>query len=142
MNISKFTKKSMEAINQCEKIAYDYGNQEIDQEHLLYALLTGEDSLIFKLIEKMDIQKEYFINRVEEALQKCVKVQGGDLRVSAALNKVLVKSEDEAKAMGDEYVSVEHIFLTLIKEPNKAVKEIFREFGITWDRFLQVLSTV
>lgn len=142
MNISKFTKKSMEAINQCEKIAYDYGNQEIDQEHLLYALLTGEDSLIFKLIEKMDIQKEYFINRVEEALQKCVKVQGGDLRVSAALNKVLVKSEDEAKAMGDEYVSVEHIFLTLIKEPNKAVKEIFREFGITRDRFLQVLSTV
>ena len=142
MNISKFTKKSMEAINQCEKIAYDYGNQEIDQEHSLYALLTGEDSLIFKLIEKMDIQKEYFINRVEEALQKCVKVQGGDLRVSAALNKVLVKSEDEAKAMGDEYVSVEHIFLTLIKEPNKAVKEIFREFGITRDRFLQVLSTV
>ena len=142
MNISKFTKKSMEAINQCEKIAYDYGNQEIDQEHLLYALLTGEDSLILKLIEKMDIQKEYFINRVEEALQKCVKVQGGDLRVSAALNKVLVKSEDEAKAMGDEYVSVEHIFLTLIKEPNKAVKEIFREFGITRDRFLQVLSTV
>lgn len=142
MNISKFTKKSMEAINQCEKIAYDYGNQEIDQEHLLYALLTGEDSLILKLIEKMDIQKEYFINRVEEALNRCVKVQGGDLRVSAALNKVLVKAEDEAKAMGDEYVSVEHIFLTLIKEPNKAVKELFREFGITRDRFLQALSTV
>lgn len=142
MNISKFTKKSVEAINQCEKLAYEYGNQEIGQEHLLYSLLVCEDSLILKLIAKMDIQKEYFVNRVEEALKKCVKVQGGELRISNDMNKVLISAEDESKAMGDEYVSVEHIFLSIIKYPSKAVREIFKEFGITRDRFLQALSTV
>lgn len=142
MNINKFTKKSIEAIQQCEKLAYEYGNQEIGQEHLLYSLLTEEDSLILKLISKMEIQKEYFLGRVEEALQKCVKVQGGQLRISNDTNKVLISAEDEAKSMGDEYVSVEHIFLTLIKYPNKAVKAIFDEFGITRERFLQALSTV
>lgn len=142
MNIDRFTKKSIEAIQQCEKLAYEYGNQEIGQEHLLYSLLTEDDSLILKLISKMEIQKEYFVNRVEEALQKCVKVQGGQLRISNDLNKVLISADDEAKAMGDEYVSVEHIFLSLIKNPSKAVKAIFTEFGITRERFLQALSTV
>lgn len=142
MNISKFTKKSVEAIEQCEKLAYEYGNQEIGQEHLLYSLLTEDDSLILKLISRMEIQKEYFTDRAEEALKKCVKVQGGNLHISNDLNKVLISAEDESKAMGDEYVSVEHIFLTLIKYPNKAVKEIFTEFGITRERFLQALSTV
>lgn len=142
MNIDRFTKKSIEAIQQCEKLAYEYGNQEIGQEHLLYSLLTEDDSLILKLISKMEIQKEYFVNRVEEALQKCVKVQGGQLRISNDLNKVLISADDEAKAMGDEYVSVEHIFLSLIKNPSKAIKAIFTEFGITRERFLQALSTV
>ena len=142
MNISKFTQKSIEAVQQCEKLAYEYGNQEIDEEHLLYSLLTVEDSLILKLISKMEIQKEYFLNRVQEALQKCVKVQGGTLHISNDMNKVLINAEDEAKKMGDEYVSVEHIFLTLIEYPNKAVKAIFKEFGITRERFLQALSTV
>ena len=142
MNIQKFTQKSMEAVERCQKLAYEYGNQEIEQEHLLYALLTGEDSLILKLIEKMEIQKEYFVGRVESALNKRVKVQGGQVYVGQMLNKVLLASEDEAKQMGDEYVSVEHLFLAMLKEPNKEIKEIFREFGITRDRFLQALSTV
>ena len=142
MNISKFTQKSIQAVQDCEKLAYEYGNQEIEQEHLLYALLTGEDSLILKLIEKMEIQKEYFVGRVESALNKRVKVQGGQVYVGQMLNKVLLASEDEAKQMGDEYVSVEHLFLAMLKDPNKEIKEIFREFGITRDRFLQALSTV
>ena len=142
MNISKFTQKSIQAVQDCEKLAYEYGNQEIEQEHLLYALLTGEDSLILKLIEKMEIQKEYFVGRVESALNKRVKVQGGQVYVGQMLNKVLLASEDEAKQMGDEYVSVEHLFLAMLKNPNKEIKEIFREFGITRDRFLQALSTV
>lgn len=142
MNISKFTQKSIEAVNGCEKLAYEYGNQEIEQEHLLYSLLTMEDSLILKLIEKMEINKEYFVNRVRTALEKRVKVQGGQLYMGQDLNKVLLHAEDEAKQMGDEYVSVEHLFLSMIKSPNKAVKEIYREFGITRERFLQVLSTV
>ena len=142
MNISKFTQKSLEAVNGMEKLAYEYGNQEIDEEHLLYSLLTQEDSLILKLIEKMEIQKEYFLNRVQSDLEKRVKVSGGQVYISSALNKVLISAEDEAKQMGDEYVSVEHLFLSLIKNPNAAVKELFREFGITRERFLQALYTV
>jgi len=142
MNISKFTQKSMQAVEGCEKLAYEYGNQEIEQEHLLYSLLTVDDSLILKLIEKMEINTQYFVNRVEEALRKRVKVQGGQVYVGQDLNKVLVSAEDEAKALSDEYVSVEHLFLSMIRHPNKAVKELFKEFGITRERFLQVLSTV
>ena len=143
MNINKFTQNSMLAVQNCEKLAYEYGNQEIDQEHLLSSLLTLDDSLIKKLLVKMEIQPEYFMNRVEEALNKKVKVSGDTkLYVSNDLNKVLVNAEDEAKQMGDEYVSVEHLFLALIKFANKGVKELFKEFGITRDRFLQVLSTV
>ena len=142
MNINKFTQKSLQAVNACEKVAYEYGNQEIDQEHLLYSLMHVEDSLIAQLITKMGIAKEYFENSVETALSKKPKVSGGQLYISNSLNKVLVSAEDEAKAMGDEYVSVEHLFLSMIKAPNNGVKEIFREFGITRDRFLQALSTV
>ncbi|MBQ3583179.1 MAG: AAA family ATPase, partial [Lachnospiraceae bacterium] len=142
MNISKYTQKSIEAVNGCEKLAYEFGNQEIDEEHLLYSMLTLEDSLILKLIEKMEINKEHFMNRVREYLEKKVKVQGGNLRISNDLNKVLISAEDEAKQMGDEYISVEHLFLTLIKYPNKGIKEIFKEYGIDRERFLQVLATV
>ncbi len=142
MNISKFTQKSMQAVEKCEKLAYEYGNQEIEQEHMLYSLLTIEDSLILKLIEKMEINKEHFMARAESALQKRVKVQGGQVYVGKDLNKVLISAEDEAKQLGDEYVSVEHIFLSMIKYPNKELKEIFREYGISRERFLQVLSTV
>ncbi|MDO4303553.1 MAG: ATP-dependent chaperone ClpB [Bacillota bacterium] len=142
MNISKFTQKSMQAVEGCEKLAYEYGNQEIEQEHLLYSLLTIDDSLILKLIEKMEINTQHFLNRVEEAVNKRVKVQGGQVHVGQDLNKVLVSAEDEAKALSDEYVSVEHLFLAMIKHPNREVKEIFREYGITRERFLQVLSTV
>ncbi len=142
MNISKFTQKSLEAVNGMEKLAYGYGNQEIDEEHLLYSLLKQDESLILKLIEKMEIQKEYFLNRVQSDLEKRVKVSGGQLYISNALNKVLVSAEDEAKQMGDEYVSVEHLFLSLIRNPNAAIKELFREFGITKERFLQALYTV
>ena len=142
MNISKFTQKSMEAVERCQKLAYEYGNQEIEQEHLLYSLLTIEDSLILSLIEKMEIHKEHFVDRVENALSRRVKVQGGELRVGADLNKVLISAEEEAKHLGDEYVSVEHLFLALLAYPNKAIKEIFTEYGITKERFLQALSTV
>ncbi|MGN0432407.1 MAG: ATP-dependent chaperone ClpB [Lachnospiraceae bacterium] len=142
MNISKFTQKSLEAVEGCQKLAYEYGNQEIEQEHLLYSLLTIEDSLILKLVEKMEINKEHFLGRVENALSKRVKVQGGELQVGQDLNKVLLSAEDEAKQLGDEYVSVEHLFLSLLKYPNKALKEIFKEYGITRERFLQALSTV
>ena len=142
MNINKFTRKSMQAVEDCEKLAYEYGNQEIEQEHLLYALLNLEDSLILKLVEKMEINPPYFVNKVEEALKGRTKVQGGKLYVGQDLNKVLISAEDEAKALSDEYVSVEHLFLAMIKAPNKAIKEIFREFGITRERFLQALSTV
>ena len=142
MNISKFTQKSIQAVQDLEKIAYEYGNQEVEQEHLLYALLTQEDSLILKLIEKMEINKEYFINTVKKALDARVKVSGGDLRFGQYLNKSLVSAEDEARAMGDEYVSVEHLFLSLLKQPSPSMKKIFDEFGITRERFLQALSTV
>ncbi len=142
MNINKFTQKSMQAVEGCEKLAYEYGNQEIEQEHLLYSLLTIDDSLILKLVEKMEINTQYFINKVEEALSKRVKVQGGQIYVGQDLNKVLISAEDEAKALSDEYVSVEHLFLAMIRHPNKAVKELFKEFGIARERFLQVLSSV
>ena len=142
MNISKFTQKSVQAVQDLEKIAYEYGNQEIEEEHLLYALLTQEDSLILKLIEKMEIQKEYFIDTVKRALDARVKVSGGQLHFGQYLNKALVSAEDEAKAMGDEYVSVEHLFLSMLKNPSPSMKKLFNEFGITRERFLQALSTV
>ena len=142
MNIDKFTQKSIEAVNGCEKLAMEYGNQEIEQEHLLYSLLTLDDSLILKLVEKMEIQKDHFVNRAKQALEKRVKVQGGQPYVGQYLNKVLVSASDEAKQMGDEYVSVEHLFLAMIKNPNKEMAEIWKEYGITRERFLQALSTV
>ena len=142
MNISKFTQKSVQAVQDLEKVAYEYGNQEIEQEHLLYTLLTQEDSLILKLIEKMEINTEYFLNTVKNALDAKVKVSGGELRFGQYLNKALVNAEDEAKAMGDEYVSVEHLFLALLKYPSPSMKKIWSEFGITRERFLQALSTV
>ena len=142
MNIQKFTQKSIEAINDCEKLAYEYGNQEIEQEHLLAALMRPEDGLIPKMIEKMEINKEHFTDNVIRHLEKRVKVSGGQVYIGQALNKVLISAEDEAKQMGDEYVSVEHLFLSLLKYPNPAVKEILNEYGITRDRFLQALSTV
>ena len=132
----------MQAVQDLEKVAYEYGNQEIEEEHLLYALLTQEDSLILKLIEKMEIQKEYFIDTVKKALDAKVKVSGGQLHFGQYLNKALVSAEDEAKAMGDEYVSVEHLFLSMLKNPSPSMKKIFNEFGITRERFLQALSTV
>ena len=142
MNINKFTQKSIEAVNQCEKIAYDHGHQEIDQEHFLYSLLTIDDSLIASLLEKMGINKETFLSQVQELLNKKPKVSGGQVYMSNDLNQVLLHGEDEMKAMKDEYVSVEHLFLAMIKHPNKAVKELFRAYGITRDRFLQVLSQI
>ncbi len=142
MNIQKFTQKSMEAVNQCEKLCMEYGNQELEQEHLLYALLTIDDSLILKLIEKMEINSEHFVNRARAALEKRVKVQGGQPYVGQYLNKVLISAEDEAKRMGDEYVSVEHLFLSMIQNPNKEIKAIFQEYGITRERFLKALSEV
>ena len=143
MNINKFTQKSVEAVQGCEKLAYEYGNQQMEQEHLLYSLLTLEDSLIVKLITKMGIQKELFMDEVQKALEKLPKVSGGgQLYVSNDLNKVLISAEDEAKAMGDEYVSVEHLFLAMLKQPDKTVKELFRLYNITRESFLQALSTV
>ena len=142
MNISKFTQKSVQAVQDLEKVAYEYGNQEVEQEHLLYALLTQEDSLILKLIEKMEINKDYFINTVKKALDAKVKVSGGDLRFGQYLNKSLVNGENESKALGDELGSVEHLFLSLLTQPSPSMKKIFNEFGITRERFLQALSTV
>ena len=142
MNISKFTQNSMQAVDGCEKLAYEYGNQEIEEEHLLYSLLTLEDSLILKLIEKMEINTEHFMDRARQALEKRVKVQGGQLIVGANLNKTLINAEEEAKQMGDDYVSVEHLFLSMIKHPNKEIKSIFKEYGIDRERFLGALSQV
>ena len=142
MNINKFTQNSMQAVQNCEKIAYDYGNQELAQEHLLYALITQDDSLILKLLEKMSIQGPLFINRVEELLNKRPKVQGGQVFVGQDLNNALIHAEDEAKQMGDEYVSVEHIFLSLLKYASRDLKPLFREFGISREGFLHALSTV
>lgn len=143
MNIQKFTQKSIEAINACEKLAYEYGNQEIEQEHLLVALLTQEDGLIGKLIEKMEINREHFTENAKRHLNARTKVSGaGQIYVGKDLNNVLIHAEDDAKHMGDEYVSVEHLFLSLLKYPNKAIKEIVKEYGLTKDRFLQALATV
>ena len=142
MNINKFTQKSLEAVNNCEKLAYQYGSPEIDQEHFLYSLLTMEDSLILKLIEKMEVNKEAFLSQVQQAVEKKPKVSGGQTYISKSLNQVLVSAEDEAKAMGDEYVSVEHLFLSLMKYPNTEIKKLFQAYGITRERFLQALSTV
>ena len=142
MNISKFTQKSLQAVQVLEKTAYDFGNQEIEQEHLLYNLLHQDDSLILKMIEKMEINKEHFLNRVETALNDRVKVSGGQPYIGQYLNKALINAEDEAKAMGDEYVSVEHLFLAMLKNPSPSMKKLFQEYGITRERFLQALSTV
>ena len=142
MNIQKFTQKSIEAINACEKLAYEYGNQEIEQEHLLVALLTQEDGLIGKLIEKMEINREHFTENAKRHLNARVKVSGGQIFMGKDLNNVLIHAEDEAKHMGDEYVSVEHLFLSLLKYPNKAMKELVKEYGLTRDRFLKALATV
>lgn len=142
MNIQRFTQKSIEAVNTCEKLAMEYGNQELEQEHLLYALLTIDDSLILKLTEKMEINTDYFLECARKAIEKRVKVQGGQIYVGQYLNKVLISAEDEAKHMGDEYVSVEHLFLAMLQNPNKEIKEIFREYGITRERFLKALSQV
>ena len=142
MNINKFTQKSIEAVQNCEKLAYQYGNPEIDQEHFLYSLLTLNDSLILKLVEKMEVNKESFMAQSLQLIEKKPKVQGGQTYISNSLNQVLVSAEDESKAMGDEYVSVEHLFLSLLKHPNKEVKGLFQAYGITVERFLQALSTV
>ena len=142
MNISKFTQKSIEAVNNLEKVAYQFGHQEIEEEHLLYSLLHQEDSLIAKLIEKMEIQKEYFEERLDQALNGKVKVSGGSPYIGQYLNKALVSAEDVAKQMGDEYVSVEHLFLSLLNNQSPSMKQFFKEFGITKERFLQALSTV
>ena len=142
MNISKFTQKSLQAVQDLEKTAYEFGNQEVEQEHLLYNLLKQEDSLILKLIEKMEIQKEHFMGNVEQALNARTKVSGGQPYIGQYLNKALVSAEDEARAMGDEYVSVEHLFLALLANPSPSMKRIWQEYGITKERFLQALSTV
>ena len=142
MNISKFTQKSIQAVNDLEKLAYEYGNQEIEQEHLLMSLLRQEDSLLLKLVAKMGIDQNLFLNGVEQALNKRVKVSGGQPYVGQYLNKVLISAEDVAKQMGDEYVSVEHLFLAMLNDPSPSMKELFREYGITKDRFLQALSSV
>ncbi|MDE7319867.1 MAG: AAA family ATPase, partial [Lachnospiraceae bacterium] len=142
MNFQKFTQKSVQAVNDLEKTALEYGNQEIEQEHLLYSLLMQEESLIARLVTKMDIDVAFFKERVEEALNKRVKVSGGQPYIGQYLNRALISAEDEAKRMGDEYVSVEHLFLSLLDNPSPSVKTLLKECGITRDRFLQALSTV
>ncbi|MCI8742387.1 MAG: AAA family ATPase, partial [Lachnospiraceae bacterium] len=142
MNINKFTQKSMEAVQNCEKLAYEYGNQQIEQEHLLYSLLTLEDSLILKLVTRMGITGEMLVSETEQKLAALPKVSGGQVYISNDLNKVLIHAEDESRSMGDEYVSVEHIFLAMVRYADKTLKELFRLYGITRDSFLKVLSTV
>ena len=142
MNINKFTQNSIQAVQNCEKLAYDFGNQEIDQEHLMYSLLELDQSLILRMIEKMEINAEHFTDKVRQLIEKRVKVSGGKVYISQSLNQALLHAEDEAKRMGDEYVSVEHLFLAMLEEPNQAMKLLFREYGITRERFLQALSTV
>ncbi len=142
MNISKFTQKSMQAIEDCEKIVYDYGHQQIDEEHLLYSLLSDEEGLLSKLFQKMDITTEVFMAQLKGLLKKRPKVSGGQVYMSQELNKTLVYAENEAKQMGDEYVSIEHIFLSMLKYPNKEIAQLFKDFQITRDRFLAALATV
>ena len=142
MNIQKFTQNSVEAINECEKLAYEYGNQELEQEHLLVALLMQEKGMIPNLIEKMEIDLTHFKENAIRKLEARTKVSGGQLLVGKDLNRVLIHAEDEAKQMGDEYVSVEHLFLAILKYPNSAMKDLIREYGLTRDRFLKALSTV
>ena len=142
MNINKFTQKSIQAVQSCERIAMEYGNQEIEQEHLFYALLTQDDSLILKMMEKMGIDKNYIVNRTEDGIKKRTKVKGGQAYIGQDLNKSLIHAEDEAKQMGDEYVSVEHLFLSIMKYANKEMKSIFKEIGIKRDDFLKALATV
>ncbi|MCR4697315.1 MAG: ATP-dependent chaperone ClpB [Lachnospiraceae bacterium] len=142
MNITKFTQNSQNSVNMAQQYAIEFGNQEIEEEHLLYALLNIDDSLILKLIEKMEINKEHFVDRVKQAIEKRVKVSGGELRIGQKLNEVLITAENQAKKMGDEYVSVEHLFLSMLDHPNKEVAEIFKEYGITKERFLTALSSV
>lgn len=142
MNISKFTQASIQVVNDFEKVAMDFGHQEIDQEHLLYSLLTIKDSLILKLLKKMEINTEVFLAQVEGLLNKRPKVSGGQIYVSNDLNKVLIYSENEAKPMGDEYVSVEHLFLSLLKQPNRVIKELLSNFRITRENFLAALMSV
>ena len=139
MNINKFTQNSIQAVQNCEKLAYDFGNQEIDQEHLMYSLLQLDQSLILRMIEKMEINAEHFTDKVRQLIEKRVKVSGGKVYISQSLNQALLHAEDEAKRMGDEYVSVEHLFLAMLEEPNQAMKLLFREYGITRERFLQAL---
>ena len=142
MNINKFTQKSVQAVQDCEKTAYDYGHQQIDEEHFLYCLLKDPEGLISKLFTKMEIDVDVFLAQIKGLLEKRVKVSGGQIYISNDLNKVLIYAEDEAKRMGDEYVSVEHLFLSLLKYPNREVKQLFSEFRITRERFLQALATV
>ena len=142
MNISKFTQTSQEVVQGCEKIAMDHGHQEIGQEHMLSAMMTVDDSLIRKLIEKMGIAPEAFQAQIEGLLQKRPKVVGGDLRIDKYLNEALIYAEDEAKRMGDEYVSVEHLFLSVLAHPSKEIKQLFKQCQIDRERFLQVLSEV
>ena len=142
MNINKFTQKSLQAVQDCEKMAYDYGHQELVPEHLLYSLLTTEDSLIAKLFEKMEISPEVFLAQLNGLLNKRPKVSGGQVYVGNDLNKVLIYAEDEAKHMGDSYVSVEHLFLSLLKNSGRDLKELFKNFRIDKERFLKVLAEV
>ena len=143
MNIQKFTQKSIEAINNCETLATQYGNQNLEQEHLLYSLLTIDDSLIAKLIEKMGIDVPTFTNRAEAAVAGLVKVQGNiQLQVSQNLNRVLVDAESESKSLGDEYVSVEHLFLALIKDADSTISQLFKSYGINRNTFLAALQSV
>ena len=142
MNAQKLTQKSLEAVQSLEKIAMDYGNQQIVEEHLMYALLKQDDSLILKMIEKMQIQKEHFLDRVEQMMDQLPKVSGGQVYIDQYLNRALLNAEDEARQMGDDYVSVEHLFLSMLDYPSPSMKQLFREYGITRERFLQALATV
>ncbi|HCL02766.1 MAG TPA: type VI secretion system ATPase TssH, partial [Lachnoclostridium phytofermentans] len=142
MNISKFTQKSLKAVQDCEKLAYEYGHQQIDEEHFLYCLLNDKEGLLPKLFQKMDINTEVFLAQLQGLLDKRPKVSGGEVYISNDLNKVLIYAENEASAMGDQYVSVEHLFLSILKYPNKEIARLFKDFNINKDRFLTALASV